>query len=368
MQKSNVRTSKPRLPPVRVINTINRIRTGFSKIQKNMVPPPIAMLEMISGQWISRTIGVCAQFGVADHINDKPTSSDAIAKKVEANPEALYRVMRALTVVGIFTEHEGKKFSLTSVGKTLRTDHPQSMRHMAIFQTSFNWAHWGALDYCVKTGKNAVEHIRGMKPFDYLSKNKEEAEVFDKAMTNISEMEVDSILAVYDFSKFSTIADIGGGYGAFLASVLNTHPKARGILYDMPHVVKGSKEYFANAGLTDRVEIKSGSFFEAVPSGADAYMMKHIIHDWSDEESITILKHIRKQIPQNGKLLLIETVIPERNVPNFSKFIDLEMLVVTTGKERTLADYGSLFAKAGFRLNRAVPSISMANVIEASPI
>src|SRR5262249_20798179 len=157
----------------------------------------------------------------------------------------------------------------------LRTDHPQSMRHMAIFQGQINWENWGALDHCVKTGKNAVEHVWGEKPFEHLSKHKEKADVFDKAMMNISSMEMDAILAAYDFSGYRVIADVGGGWGRFLAAILKANPALKGLLFDLPHVTRGAHEILASEGLTERIEIKSGSFFESIPEGADAYMMKH---------------------------------------------------------------------------------------------
>lgn len=368
IQKVAFRNGKPKIPPVPILRAINRVRAGFSKIHKNLVPPPVAMLEMISGQWISRTISVFAKFGIADHIDEAGTSSDEIAKKASVDADALYRILRALSVIDVATELEGRRFKLTSVGKTLRTDHPQSMRHVAIFQGSLNWECWGELDHCLKTGKNAAEKVFGEKPFDHLAKHPEKAEIFDRAMTNISAMEVDAIVAAYSFAEFKTIADVGGGHGALLSAVLSTHPQAKGILFDLPHVVEAAKGETAKRGLTGRVDFQPGSFFDSAPAGADAYMMKHIIHDWSEEESIKIMKNIRAKIPAHGKLLLLEAVIPGRNVPHFGKFLDIEMLVVTTGRERTEEEYRALLAKAGFRLEQIVSTAAMASVIEATPV
>lgn len=359
---------KSKLPPARIVRGLNNIRNGMMKITRKMVPPPVALLDMLSGMWIAQSIGTIARMGIADHFSGTATSVAEIAAKAKVNPDALYRVLRALSVVGVVRERDGKRFELTAIGQCMRTDHPQSMRFMAAYQTDLNWAHWGKLDHCLMTGTNAVEFVRGMKPFEYLSKNPKDAETFDRAMVNISKMEVDAILAAYDFSSFQTMADIGGGYGTFLAEVLHANPKAMGILYDMPHVVKGSSEYLNKEKLTDRVRIEGGSFFESVPAGADLYMMKHIIHDWSDELSLKILKNIRSKIPATGKLLLFEAVVPEPNEPDFSKFLDLEMLVVTEGgRERTEAEFRTLLALAGFTLEKVVPTTSMAKVIEARP-
>lgn len=368
MEKISISTKKPKLPPVRIIDTVNKIRSGVSVLNRNIVPAPVAMLEMICGSWIAQSIGVVANLGVADHIGDKPASVESLAISVGAQSQALYRVMRALSTVGIFVEHEGRHFSLTSVGKTLRTDHPQSMRYMAIFQSTFNWEHWGELEHCVKTGGDAVQHVHGESGFEHLAKHPERAEIFDRAMTNISKMEMESILAAYDFSGAKVLADIGGGHGALLASVLGLNPSMQGILYDLPHAIEGAMPLLKSSGISDRIDFKKGSFFDEIPAGADTYMMKHIIHDWSDEESIKIMKNIRAKIPAHGKLLVIETVIPGKNVPHFSKFLDLEMLVVTTGRERTETEFHEIMKAAGFNLERVVPTISMANVLQAKPI
>jgi hypothetical protein len=285
------------------------------------------------------------------------------------NADALYRILRALSTVGIVKERAERRFELTSLGKCLRTDHPQSMRFMAVYQSELNWPHWGSLDHSLLTGTNATAKVRGMNLFDYLGQNARHAEHFDRAMVNISRMEVNAVLAGYNFGKFQTIADIAGGYGAFLAEILKVNPGMRGILFDLPHVVKSSAEYMRRENLSDRVSIESGSFFETVPEGADAYMMKHIIHDWSDESSIKILRTIRNKMKQSARLLLVEAVVPPANVQDFSKFLDLEMLVATDGgRERTRAEFETLFQKAGFELERTTPTASMAYVIEAKPV
>lgn len=369
MQPTTPSKPKPKLPPLQIVNTVNKIRSGFTKLNQKMVPAPVALLEMVSAIWVSQSIGVAAKLGIADHIQGAGTVVDEIARKVNVKAEGIYRLLRALSVVGIVNELQGKVFQLTSIGECLKTDHPQSMRHLAIFQTQTNWQHWEHLEYCIKTGSDAVTKVRKEPFFEFLRKNETVAEHFDKAMVNISKIEVDSIVGVYDFSKYKTIADVGGGYGAFLGAILQTYPRTRGILFDLPHVVEGAKTFLRELKVFDRVEIESGSFFDSAPAEADCYMMKHIIHDWSDEKSLKILKNIRGKISDSGKLLLFETVIPEAGVADFSKFLDLEMLVVTEGgKERTKEEFTELLAKAKFKIDRIVPTISMVKVIEASPV
>ena len=347
---------------------MNKIREGLSFLNKKLVPPQVALLEMISGMWVAKSIGVVAALGIADIMDDGYNDIKEVAKKAKCNPDALYRVLRALSTVGIFSESPEKKFALTPVGMCLRKDHPQSMRSMAMFQTEINWKNWAELRYSVETGNCAAEKALGMKPFDYLAKNPKDAEVFDNAMVNISKMEVETILAAFDFSRFKTIADIGGGYGFFLSSILSVNPSSDGILFDMPHVIEDAKLFLKKNEMEKRIKTFSGSFFETIPEGADAYVMKHIIHDWSDAESNKILKNIHKVMKSSARLIVIEPVIPNPNVADFSKFLDLEMLVVTTGKERTREEFEQLFHDAGFKLLNICPTASMANVIECEKL
>lgn len=364
-----IRTAKPKLPPAGVAGFFGRLRDGLAGFARRMAPPPVTLLEMLTSFWISQSISVMAKLGVADEMSDvRPVSAKTVATRIGANPEALYRVMRALTAVGIFHENRLGEFTLTPVGAVLRSDHPQSMRDFSIYQGQLNWDNWSALEHCVKTGGNAIEHLHRVKPFEHISGTPERAAIFDKGMVNISEMELDPVLAAYDFSPFKTVADIGGGYGPVLGSILMLNPGMKGILFDLPVTVAGARGYLDAAGLGARVEISGGNFFESVPDGADAYVMKHIVHDWSDEESIQIMKNIRAKIPPAGKLLVIEHVVTPPGTPHFAKFLDLEMLVATTGKERTEDEYRALMAKAGFHLDRIVPTVSPASVIEASPV
>lgn len=361
------KTKSQKMPPVPVVNFVNRIRGGFGKIQRKLVPPQIVLFEMMVGMWVSQAIGVAARLGIADVMGTRTVGYEEIAKKVGANPEALYRLMRALSSQDIFEEVSEGKFKLTNVGRCLRSDVEDSVRAMAIFQTQFNWAHWGELLHAVKTGETGASKVRKEPLFDFIAKTDDAQVQFDNFMVSVSKMETAAVLSVYDFSQYKVIADVGGGTGSLLASLLESAPKAKGILYDQPQVVKEAHKRFATESLKGRCEIVGGSFFDSVPAGADAYVMKHIIHDWEESLCLKILKNIRARIPANGKLILIETVVPPAGEQHFSKLLDLEMLVAAGGKERTAQQYKELFAKAGFKLERIVPTISMASVIEASP-
>jgi len=358
---------REKVSPVAMVNTVNRIRSGVHKLNQRMQPAPVSLLELATGAWVSQAISVAARLGIADHIGHASLDSSELAKLCSCHPESLYRLLRALTVVGVLNEEEDRKFRLTSIGHCLREDHPRSMKNMVTHIGYVGWPAWGDLENSVRTGQNAIEHLYGMKPFEYLNSSPEKAEVFNKAMTDISTLELDTILDVYDFSAFRTIADIGGGHGALLAAILRLNPTLMGILFDLQNVVQGAKVDLAKADVEKRISFQEGSFFGEMPTGADAYILKHIIHDWSDDEAVTIMANIRKVIPPTGRLILVETVIPSRSEAHFSKVLDLEMLVLTTGRERTAKEFAAILRLAGFELARIVPTMSMVSVIEATP-
>lgn len=365
MRKS---VTSPRFPPIKIVAAVNKIRDGVIKLQQKMVPPHVAMLEMITGMWVTQAIGVVAVLGVADHVTEEGTAAATLAQMTNSHPEALYRLLRALSSIGIFRELGDRKFGMTAMAECLKTDHPNCIRHLAVFQTQVNWEHWAELEYCVIHGKDAIEKLYGEKHFEHWAKHPEKAEILDRAMTDMSRMECEAILAAYDFSGFETVADIGAGHGGFLSEVLKTQSRAKGLLFDLPHALEGARSFLREEGLEGRVRVETGSFFDSIPSGADAYLMKHIIHNWSDDEARTIIRNIRKVIPATGKLLLIERLIADRNFPHSSKFVDLEMLVLSSGKERTKEEYAKLLSETGFRLERIIPTVSPANVIEAVPV
>jgi hypothetical protein len=320
--------------------------------------------HMITGYWISQAIYAAAKFGIADLLKNGPRTAEQLAEATSTNPDALYRLLRALASVGIFSEGEPRQFSLTPLAEPLQSDVPGSKRALALMSGDEQFRAWAEIEYSVQTGKIAFDKVFGKPIFDYLGDNPEKARIFDAAMVGIHGRESNAILDAYDFSGIGIVADIGGGNGSQIASVLQRHSSMKAILFDLPHVVERARERINAAGLSGRCQLVSGSFFESVPKGADAYMMRHIIHDWDDEKALTILRNCHAAMPSNGKLLVIESVIPPGNEPFGGKLLDLVMLLIPGGKERTADEYGSLFAKAGFEISRIVPTGSEISIIE----
>jgi hypothetical protein len=269
--------------------------------------------------------------------------------------------------VGVFAEDGQRRFALTPLGDTLRSDVPGSQQAGAIMAGEEHYRAWGELLFCVRTGQTGFDKIYGRPIFDYLADNPEAAWIFDKAMVAVHGTETAAMLDAYDFSAFGVLVDVGGGNGSLLTQVLQKNPKLQGVLYDLPHVVQRAHAGLEAAALTGRCQTIGGSFFVAVPPGGDAYLLRHIIHDWDDAKALTILRNIRKVIPPTGRLLVVESVIPPGNDPGFAKLLDLTMLVIPGGMERTEIEYRALYEKAGFRLQRIVPTAAEVSVIEGSP-
>jgi hypothetical protein len=321
--------------------------------------------QMISGYWISQAIYAAAKFGIADLLKDGPRSVEQLAEATQTHPGALYRLLRALASVGIFSEGQSRQFSLTPLAEPLRSDAPESKRALALMMGGDQFRTWAEIAYSIQTGRTAFDKVFGKPIFDYLAEHPEDARIFDEAMTGIHGRETGSILDAYDFSNIGVLADIGGGNGSQIAAVLEKYPQMKGLVFDLPHVVERTQERIAATGLTDRCTLVGGNFFESVPAGADAYMMRHIIHDWDDEKSLTILRNCHAAMPDGGKLLLIESVIPPGNEPFAGKLLDLVMLLIPGGKERTEAEYRTLLDEGGFKLSRIVPTGSEISIIEA---
>ena len=320
---------------------------------------------MITGYWISQAIYAAAKFGIADHLKIGPRSVDELAEATSTNADALYRLLRALASKGIFAEGEPRQFSLTPLAEPLQSDVPGSKRALALMSGDEQFHAWAEIEYSIQTGKIAFEKVYGKPIFDYLGENPDKARIFDAAMVGIHGRESNAILDAYDFSEIGVVADIGGGNGSQITGILQKHTSMRGILFDLPHVIERAKNQIESAGLPDRCELVAGNFFDAVPEGADAYMMRHIIHDWDDEKSLTILRNCHQAMSSDSKLLVVESVIPLGNKPFGGKFLDLVMLLIPGGKERTEDEYRALLRKAGFELTRVVPTGTEVGIIEA---
>jgi O-methyltransferase len=333
------------------------------------VPPPVAMMGLITGYWVSQAVGVVALLGVADQLGEGPRGTDELARAVGADPQALYRVLRLLASLGVFAEVAPDSFALTPLGETLRSNAPGSVRNFAITETApGHWLPWGRLPESVRSGRPMAREALGMELFDWYAQNPEEAGFFNAAMGNLSALAASELVRVYDFSAVRTVADIGGAHGVLLTAVLRANPAARGILFDLPHVIATAGDAIAAEGLSQRCELVSGDFFEAVPEGADLHLLKQIVHDWDDERATRLLHNCHRALSPAGTLLLVEMVIPPENQPSPAQAMDLNMMVLLGGRERTEEDYQRLFQAAGFRLERVIPTHSPFSVIEATRV
>jgi SAM-dependent methyltransferase len=343
-----------------------RIKATAGSVTKRTTEPsaPARLLELASGKWISQALAAAVELGLAERLSDGPRTAAELARAAGASEDGVYRLLRALASLGVFAESARRRFRLTALGRALRVDaHGGYARFLGHEVT---WRPWGELMHSVRTGAPAFDHVFGMATFDYLAQHPESAAVFDEAMTSLSVAESRAVVEAYDFSPIRTVVDVGGGRGLLLASILRSYRRMRGILFDMPHVVAGAPDLLAAQDVADRCQVIPGDFFASVPEGADAYVLKHIIHDWDDDRSLRILKNCRRGMPRGGRLLVVDAVIPPGNAPHFGKLLDLEMLVMTPqGRERTREEFRALFRRAGLRLRRIVPTAAPTSIIEA---
>jgi hypothetical protein len=329
--------------------------------------PTVAMLQMISGFWLSRALYVAAKLGLADFLKSGPRTVEELAKLSETHAPSLHRMLRALASVGVFSEMPDGRFSSTRLSSTLETDAPASLRGFAIAELGEDhYQAWGELLHSLKTGGIAFDHLLGMNVWEYRAKHPDEARIFDEAMASFTAAGNEAILTGYDFSRFSKVVDVGGGDGSLITGILKANLGVQGIVFDLPHAIAHAQQRLEAVGLTNRCQAVAGDFFESVPDGGDAYVLKWIIHDWDDERAITIFRNCRKAMRQKAKLLLIEAVIPLGNTPSFHKFMDLNMLVMTGGRERTEAEYRALLAAADLNLSKVIATQSEMSVLEAA--
>ena len=336
--------------------------------QPSQPPAAVQMLQIISGFWISRAVYVIAKLGIPDLLKSGPKTAEELANATKMHAPSLYRVLRALASVGVVSS-QGEQFALTPLSETLVTDAPGSLRWFTVSELGQeHYPAWGNLMQSVKTGDIAFDQFFGVDIWTYFQQNPEDAAVFNDSMTGVTAAANEEIMTKYDFSGFKKVVDIGGGHGGLITSILKKNSHVRGVLFDAPQVIEGARPKIEAAGLADRCETVSGDFFKSVPAGGDAYVMKWIIHDWDDQKAITILRNCRNEMRPNGKLILVDCVVPETNEPHFSKFIDLNMLVMTGGKERTKEEFEQLLADAGFKLLRVIPTDVPTSIVEAEPV
>ena len=335
----------------------------------NEQPANVQMLQIISGFWISRGVYVIAKLGIPDLLKSGPKTADELAAATKMHAPSLFRILRALASVGVLSSVNGGRFAQTPVSETLVTDAPGSLRWFAVSELGQeHYPAWGNLMHSVKTGEIAFDNFFGVDIWKYFQQNPEDAAVFNDSMSSVTAATNEAILSLYDFSSFGTVVDVGGGHGGLITSILKRNPKVKGVLFDAPEVIEGARPKLEAAGLAERCETVAGDFFKSVPAGGDAYVMKWIIHDWDDEKSITILRNCRSRMRANGRLILVDCVVPESDEPHFSKFIDLNMLVMTGGKERTAKEFEQLLGAAGFKLLRIIPTELPTSIVEAEPL
>ncbi|HEX3659579.1 MAG TPA: methyltransferase [Pirellulales bacterium] len=330
--------------------------------------PQERMNQMLTGYWTTQALYVAAKLGIADLLTGGPRSADDLAQATKVHAPSLFRLLRGLASLGVFAEDGERRFSLTPLAQCLRSDASGSQRSLAIMSGEEHYQAWGELLYSVQTGKTAFDKLYGMPVFDFLSQNVEQAKAFDGAMVGVHGRETAAMTDAYDFSGIGVLADVGGGNGSLLTKVLQKYPAMRGMLYDLPGVTERAKSNLQAAGLADRCQVIGGSFFESIPTGADAYLMRHIIHDWEDEKATTILRNVHRAIGSEGRLLVVEGVIPPGNGPCFGKLLDLTMLTIPGGQERTEEEYRTLFKAGGFQLTRIVPTQAEVSVIEGKKL
>ena len=321
---------------------------------------------MAFGYVVSRLVYCAAKLGIADLLREGPKSAANLAAATNTNEDALFRALRALAGAGMFMETEPRVFALTPLARPLCSDAPDSIRSMVLFVGDhMHWRVYAEMPHSLETGQRAFDRAMGLPPFEYLAQHPEDAKVFDDAMTAHSAPQKSAIVSAYDFGHFETICDIGGGQGHLLAAILEAYPCTRGILFDLPHAIEHAR---LKALLpADRSELVAGDFFEQVPA-ADAYVIKHIIHDWDDDSARRILATCRRAINTHGKLLIIELVLSGMNEPGFAKLLDIEMMLIPGGRERTIDEYGALLESAGFRITRVIPTVVPVVVIEAEAV
>ncbi len=330
------------------------------------LPPNAQMMQLLTGKWISASISVVAELGIADLLAQGEKTADELAAATSAHSSSLYRILRALASVGIFAETEGGRFQLTPLAECLRSGVPTSMKEFARFVAMPGAARsWDHLMHCVMTGESGLRKAFGVEnPFDYFKNHPAEAHILAGAMTDNSRQSAPAIAGAYDFGKFRQVVDVAGGRGLLLATILERHPTVTGVLFDLPDVIKGAEATLASHGAQGRCRTVGGDFFQAVPTGADAYILKHIIHDWDDQRAVAILRNIREAMDPAGRLLVVEVVIAPGNEPSVGKLLDLEMMVIPGGRERTSDEYRDLLAAAGFRLAQIHETHAPASIIE----
>ena len=324
------------------------------------------IMEFSSAFILSRAIHVAAELGIADHLVEASLAVDTLATRVQANPSALHRLMRFLASYGIFHENNDMTFTLTKLATPLLSGHQDSLRAWLMHHdgNEWRWRAYGNMLHSVQTGEPAFNHIFGTGYFDFISQDQSKATAFDEGMKNLSSQEDANISQIYDFTPHATIVDIGGGKGSLITEILTRHLHLTGIIYDLPHVEPSAQEYLQSFNLKNKVTFKAGSFFETIPCNADIYVLKRILHDWNNEKSLKILQACKKEMKPGATLLIIDAIVAKHNERDFAKDIDIAMLILFGGQERTLTEWESLLEKADLHLQNIYKTDSLVSIME----
>jgi hypothetical protein len=328
------------------------------------------VFQLATGYIASTALQVAVRLGVADELAAGPRTAAELAAVKGVREDPLYRVLRLLASVGVFEELDGRRFALALPGQMLRRGVPGSLYDMVLWICDpFHFRVYADAMHSMETDSPAIEKTFGVPAFDYLAKEPAISEVFNQAMTGFSAMAVPAVLEAYDFSGIDVLVDVAGGHGELLLTILGAYPRMRGVLSDLEHVITGARPRIKAAGLDARCEARPGDFFQAVPEGGDAYILKHIIHDWDDDRAARILENIRRALGSTarGRVILLESIIRADNQPDLGKLMDLEMLLLPGGRERSAEEFGALFDRAGFEMSRVIPTASPLSIIEARP-
>jgi len=330
--------------------------------------PHSVMLNLTIGHWIARLVHVAAKLKLADLLKDGPRTVQHLAEATGVQTSALYRALRALASAGVFAETTGGRFKLTPLAATLQSDVPGSLHAWALMiNERYHWDSWLELLHGIKSSEVPFIKAHGVLAFEYLDKHPEDLAIFGASMTSLSVTENPAVAAAYKFSGFGTLVDVGGGHGSLLATILKANPKLRGVLFDQPSVIERAQkdQHVTAQGIAERCTLESGSFFESVPAGGDAYIMKYVLHDWNDEQCVKILGNCRAAMNAKGRVLVVDNVIPPGNDPNWGKLLDIQMLVIG-GRERTKKEFAAMFTAAGLKLKRIVPTQCPLSIVEGT--
>jgi O-methyltransferase/methyltransferase family protein len=341
------------------------VKTDDRVNQTGRVPE---VFRMATGYWASQSIYVAAKLGIADVVGDGSKSVDELANATGSNARSLARLLRALVALGVLAAAEDRRFRLTGIGASLQSDMPGSMRSIILTLGEDHYQAWGKLIESIKCDKPAFDEVNGRPLFEYLAENSAAAQTFNEGMTDLTSQAALAILLAYDFSGSGVVADVGGGHGVLLDRILGSNPSLAGILFDFEQVIESAPPPISRHGLVERRQSISGNFFASVPAGADVYILKNVLHDWSDERAVCILKNCRCAMRSGAKLLVIEMVLPLLDDPAFGSLLDLNMLVMSGGRERTKEEYFGLLESSGFRPIRVIPTLSPLSILEAIPV